>query len=121
MSARAAASSISVYCENVGIADAGCVVIATVLALFARFVSVFVVVTVAVFETVPSIGGSVTMRAMAALALGASVPSEHVTVVVPLHVPCDGVADRKAAPAGRVSVTVVFRALPGPLLVTVIV
>jgi hypothetical protein len=49
------------------------------------------------------------------------VPNEHVTVVVPLQVPCDEEADTNVTPAGKISVTMTPVALLGPLLVTVIV
>ena len=42
------------------------------------------------------------------------------TVLLPLQLPCDDVAETKVVPAGRVSVTTTFVAVIGPLLVTVI-
>jgi hypothetical protein len=50
-----------------------------------------------------------------------SVPTLHVTVVVPVHVPCVEVADVAVMPAGNTSVTMVFTAVDGPLFVTTIV
>ena len=47
-------------------------------------------------------------------------PKLHVTVVVPEHEPCVGVAETKLTPAGSVSVMVVFVDGEGPLFVTTI-
>ena len=55
--------------------------------LFAGFASELDVVTVAVFVTAPVLIGNVTVSAMVADPPLAIVPSEHVTVVVPLHDP----------------------------------
>ena len=46
-------------------------------------------------------------------------PRLQVTVVVPLHEPCVGVAEVNLTPAGKSSVSVTFEAGEGPLLVTV--
>jgi hypothetical protein len=62
-----------------------------------------------------------TKRVTVAVSPGAMLPSAHVTVVVPEHVPWDGVAETKLVPAGRTSVTVAPVAVPGPLFVTTIV
>ena len=47
-------------------------------------------------------------------------PKLQVTVVVPEHDPCVGLAETKVTLAGSVSVKVVFVAGDGPLFVTVI-
>ena len=47
-------------------------------------------------------------------------PKLQVTVVVPVHEPCDVLAEPKVTPAGNVSVIVVFVAGEGPLFVTTI-
>ena len=61
-----------------------------------------------------------TMMMMMALALRASDPRLHVTVVFPLHeAPWGGVAEIKLVPAGKLSVTTTFVAGDGPLLVTI--
>src|SRR5690242_7005152 len=65
----------------------------------------------------PSLPTSVTF----ALAPEASVPREHVTFVVPEHVPTVVVADTNVSPAGSVSVTLAFVAGSGPWLVATIV
>ena len=59
------------------------------------------------------------MMVMMALALRASDPRLHVTVLLPLHDPCVGVADTKLIPAGKLSVTTTFVAGDGPLLATI--
>ena len=46
-------------------------------------------------------------------------PSEHVTVVAPVQLPCEGVALENVMPAGRVSVTRTLVAASGPRLFTV--
>src|ERR1041384_5505595 len=72
----------------------------------------------AVFVRVPADCGTTTMLMMA-IPLRASEPRLHVTVVVPLHMPCVGVAEVKLMPMGRLSVTTTFVAGDGPLFVTV--
>ena len=47
-------------------------------------------------------------------------PKLQVTVVVPVHDPCVGLAETKVTPAGSVSVMTVFVAGEGPLFVTTI-
>ena len=106
--------------DRAGTFDAGSAVTVAVLLLFARFVSVFVIATVAVFETDPPATGSVTFNAIVAEAPAASVPSVQVTVVVPVQVPCEGVAEPNVAPGGSTSVTTALDPMPGPALVTVI-
>jgi hypothetical protein len=56
-----------------------------------------------------------------ALAPLARVPRLHVTVTVPLQLPCDVMVDTQVAPPGKVSVMVTPVAALGPLLVTTIV
>ncbi len=77
--------------------------------------------TLAVLERGPDPVGVTTMitDTVPAVPIPAIVPSEQVTAVVPLHVPCVGVAETKVAAAGRVSVSVTPVAAEGPLLVTV--
>ena len=60
---------------------------AAVLLLFAAFVSGFDVVTVAVFWTLPGVGGSVSTSEIVADPPLATVPRAQVTVVVPLQLP----------------------------------
>ena len=60
-------------------------------------------------------------RVIVAVPAFAIVPRLQVTVVVPLHVPWDGVAETKVRVEGSVSVTVEVVAEAGPALVTVIV
>jgi hypothetical protein len=48
----------------------------------------------------------------------ATVPRVHVTVAVPVQVPCDGVAETKVVPAGTASVRVTLWASDGPLFWT---
>src|SRR6266571_403842 len=79
--------------------------------------SVSLAATVAVLLNWPVDCGTTTMLATAELPL-ARLPKLQITVAVPLHVPCVGVAGPKVTPAGRVSVTVTLVAGDGPLLVT---
>src|SRR5690242_783240 len=58
--------------------------------------------TFALFVSVPADWGTTTMLITVA-AFRASEPRVHVTVVVPPHEPCVGVADTKFAPAGKLS------------------
>src|SRR5439155_11342549 len=104
--------------ESNGIADAGCTVIDTVELLFALFGSgCGAAETVAVLLSGPA-ALSVTCKTIVALPPFAIVPTEHVTVGVPLQVPWDGVAEIRVAPAGRTSVTTTAFAAPGPEFVT---
>ena len=75
-------------------------------------------VTEAVLETVPGAEGTFSTRLIVAPPPFASVPSVQVTVVVPLHDPCDDVADTNVDPEGTTSVMTTLLALPGPLLTT---
>ena len=63
--------------------------------------------------------GTTTMFAMAELPF-ARLPKLQVTVVVPLHVPCVGVAETRLRPAGNGSVTLALVAGDGPLFETMI-
>lgn len=89
--------------------------------LFAGFESGLVLVTVAVFVTGPAVCGSVSCSVIVADAAGASVPTLHVTVVVPLQVPAVELAETNVVPGGRTSVTVTPSAVFGPLFVVTIV
>ena len=77
-------------------------------------------VTLTVFTSVPACV-AVTTIVIVALAWFATVPKLHVTVVVPVHVPTEVVADTKLTPAGNASVIATFWALSAPLFITVIV
>ena len=94
---------------------------AAVLLLFAAFVSGFDVVTVAVFWTLPGVGGSVSTSEIVADPPLATVPRAQVTVVVPLQLPWLGVADVNVVPGGMTSVTETPAADAGPALVTTMV
>ena len=63
--------------------------------------------------------GVTRMLAVAELPV-ARLPKLHVTVVVPEHEPCVGLAETKLTPAGRGSVKIVFVAGDGPMFVTTI-
>ena len=80
--------------------------------------SVSVAATLALFVKVPAACGT-TMMLITANAFRASEPRVHVIVVVPLHIPCVGVAEVKLIPIGKLSVTMTFVAGDGPLFVTV--
>jgi hypothetical protein len=84
---NASASNSRANGESVGIAAADATVTVDVAALFAGFVSVFEDVTVAVFDTGPVVDGSVRVSAIVAAPPLLIVPSEQVTVVVPLQLP----------------------------------
>lgn len=73
--------------ESIGIEAAGTVVTTAVALLFAGFVSVFDELTVAVFDTLPGVDGKVTTSETVAVPPLAIVPSEQVTVDVPLQLP----------------------------------
>src|ERR1041384_7262077 len=73
-------------------------------------------VTFALFVSTPAVCGT-TITVMIALAFRASDPRLHVTVLLPLHEPCVGVAEMKLIPAGKLSVATTFVAGDGPLLV----
>jgi hypothetical protein len=92
--------------------------------LFAALGSVTTDATVAVLEiTVPFAVEplTLTVSVMVAVAAFARVPNAQVIVVVPLHVPCDGVVETNVVAAGSVSDSETEVAGFGPLLVTVIV
>ena len=91
---------------------------------FAELGSVVVVVAVAVLVIVEPLGApalTFTTRVIVAEPPAGIVPRVHVTVAVPAHVPCDGVAETKAFPAGTASVSDTPSASDGPTLATVIV
>src|SRR6266850_8394756 len=97
-------------------------VVVSVSLLFSVFGSVGAPDTVAVFVRVDeALLVTKTMMVTVADAAALIAPSEHMTVVVPEHAPCDAVADTRVVPAGSVSDTVAEVALFGPLFVTVIV
>jgi hypothetical protein len=76
--------------------------------------------TVAVLLTVPTAAADgVTIMVTVALPLLATVPIAQVIVAVPLHVPCDGVAETNVTFAGNVSLTVTPVAALGPEFDTV--
>src|SRR5687767_645009 len=89
--------------------------------LFAGVGSDSAAATVAALVTVPPVALTFATRVTVALAPTASEPIEHVTVVVPEQVPCDGVALTKLRPAGSTSVITTVVATDGPALVAVIV
>ena len=79
----------------------------------AVFVNVIVLVVVLA-------GTETTIETVAELFPAASVPRLQLTVVVPVQVPCDAVADTNVTPAGSVSVTVTFVAAVFPVCDAVI-
>ncbi len=84
--------------------------------------SVSVPITEAVFESIPCVlAFTLTTSVMLADTCGLRIPMGQVTVAVPVHVPCVGVAETKVTPAGKVSVTLTPVAWEGPLLATPIV
>jgi hypothetical protein len=90
--------------------------------LFAALGSVVVEATLAVFEIVAAAAGvTFTVSVIVADAAAVIVPSAQLTVVVPLHVPCEGVAETNVVPAGSTSTTDTPAASEGPLFVVVIV
>jgi hypothetical protein len=99
----------------------GLTVTVAVEVLFAELGSNSLETTFAVLESEPDPVGVTTMitDTVPAVPVGGMVPSPHVTVVVPLHVPCVGVAETKVAAAGRTSVSVTPVAGEGPLFVIV--
>ncbi len=88
------------------------------LVLSAGFVSVFAMLTVAVFVTTAGFAGMVRTSVIVAEPPGTSDPIVHVTVDVPEHDPCVGVAELNVVPDGRTSATTVLMASTGPLFVT---
>jgi hypothetical protein len=87
--------------------------------LFAGFESV-VGVTVALLVMLPAAVACATI-VIVADPPASSVPTEHITVAVPEHVPCVEVAETKAVPAGKESVTATPFAVRGPRLLATIV
>lgn len=121
---QAAAASVAASIRSISGESAGICRTAlkdAVAALLAGFGSSVAEETVAVLETDPP--GVATRAVIVTVAVAAltRVPSEQVTVAVPLQVPWDGVALTNVIPAGRVSVTVTPVAVAGPPLATVIV
>jgi len=85
--------------------------------LFVGSLSVVVDVTLALLRTVEkfaALGLTVTTITTLKVALALTVPMAHVTVVVPLQLPADGVALTSVVPAGRTSLTVTPAAALGP-------
>lgn len=82
--------------------------------LLGRLGSLVAELTVAEFETEPLVAETVTTSTTVAFAPFARVPREHVTVVVPEHVPWDGVAETNVIPAGSASVMTTLVAALGP-------
>jgi hypothetical protein len=89
--------------------------------LFAGVGSAIADETVAVFDTVEPLAGVVAIKAMLAEPPTFTVPNEQVTVAPPEQEPCEGVAETKAIPLGRTSVTTTLEAKLGPAFETVIV
>src|SRR5262245_2066795 len=105
-------------------ATPGCVVVAVALSF--AVLSLGVPATVAVLVKVRGLvvvlaGTDTTIVTVAELAPAASVPRLQVTVVVPVQLPCDGVAETSVTPAGSGSVTVTFVAAVFPVWEAVIV
>ena len=96
------------------------IVVDAVELLFAGFGSAVEVETVAVFEIDP-VAVAWMLSVIEAVPELAIVPSEQETVVVPLQLPCDGIAETNDVPAGRTSVTDTPLAALGPALLTVMV
>jgi hypothetical protein len=92
-----------------------------VLLLFAGFGSLDSDVTVAVFVVEPSVLPAFAVIVIVTLPPLRIDPTEQVTVVVPVHVPCVVVADTNVIVGGSVSVTVTVLAVSGPPFVTTIV
>jgi hypothetical protein len=101
-------------------ADKPLTVVVVVALLLPDTGSATLLVTLAVLLNVPPAVGVTTIVTVALAAL-ARVPRLHVTVAVPLQLPCDGVVDTQVTPPGSVSVTETPVAELGPLFVTVIV
>src|SRR5215470_1726412 len=99
-------------------ATPACVVVAVELSLPVLSFGVPVIVAVLVKVSVPVVvfaGTETTIDTVADVFPAPSVPRLQVTVAVPVHVPCDGVADTKVTPAGNVSDTVTFDAAVLPV------
>jgi hypothetical protein len=106
---------------DVNVADDDPVTVVEVVAVLSEVIGSGVVeVTLTVFTSVPACV-AVTTIVIVALAWFAIVPKLQVTVVVPVHVPTEVVADTKLTPAGNASVIATFWALSAPLFITVIV
>jgi hypothetical protein len=94
---------------------------ATLEVLFAAFESELELVTVAEFVITPGVAGAAIVSVTIAVPPLAIVPREQLTDAVPVHVPCDGTAERNDVPAGMLSVTVTPVADAGPEFATTIV
>jgi hypothetical protein len=82
--------------------------------------STVLVLTAAVFDTVPvADGDTVVTIVIVAVPPLATKPNAHVTVVVPEQLPCDGVAETRLTEAGSASLTLTLAAIDGPALPTV--
>ncbi len=115
------ASNASIHPLIAGMLDAGASGIVDVLELFAGFESVDVAETVAVFESVVLVivGGAFIVSAIGGAAPTASVGLEHVTTLATFpHAQPVPEALTNVAPAGSVSLTDTFVAMPGPALET---
>ena len=98
---------------------AGSTVVPALAELSALLGSATSEVTLASFVIEPSLCGRTLMSTVAPWPL-VIVPSGHVTVPLDSEqVPCEGVAESKVTPAGRVSETCTPVALEGPWLLTV--
>ena len=84
--------------------------------LFGRLGSGTELVTVAELLSVPAVVG-MTLMVTVAVPLLASVPRAQVTLLVPLQLPCEAVAETKVTFAGSASEVVTPVAASGPLLV----
>ena len=58
--------------------------------------------------------GSLTTKVIVAVACAARLPRLQLIVVVPLQVPCEGVAETSVNPTGKGSFTITPVAVPGP-------
>jgi hypothetical protein len=116
INASIAPRTISPHSGSVGIGTGLTVAKAAVDALLAGFGSTSADATLAVFDTGPAVLDVLTTKVTVALAPLAREPMAQVTVVVPLQLPWDGVAETKVVPAGITSVTTTAVAAPGPAL-----
>ena len=104
-------------------ATPACVVDADALSFPVLSFGVPVIEAVFVNVNVPVVvfaGTETTIETVADVFPAANVPRLQVTVAVPVHVPCDGVADTNVTPAGNVSDTVTFDAAVLPVCDAVI-
>ena len=92
------------------------VVIVAELLLVSKSVSTALAVAVLMIDPVAD---GVTTMVTTAVAPTVRFPNAQFTVPVPLHEPCEGVAETKLTPEGSVSLMLTFVARAGPLLDTV--